>query len=217
MSEEELNLDMPETHDELNAGANVKIHHEFPFSREEALRREGEAMAQFEALQKLIGAATGPRIPADGMFKGPRNTYETATSGPSFGHIYHRDGAPATRHASFQAENYGDSGSFGKAVFHIPFGGNVGIQLPLAPAAPGGLSVDDHVLQAGPENNEPRHRRSDRSAFVESVTDVSVSQMGHCRICSFVLVEVGQHRLIDRSKTLRSSLPDPDTHPSLTS
>ena len=139
-------------------------------------------MAQFEALQKLIGEARQVHVSATGRARGPRETFDTTTSGPSFGHIHHRDGMPTSRHVSIQPEPYGSSHMIGNAMFHIPFGGNIGIPLPRAPIMLGRFSTaglihdpalsNVHVIGDSPET---KHKRSDRSAFVESVTDVSPS------------------------------------------
>jgi hypothetical protein len=174
--------DMPDLNVGVGTAPNVKIHHEYPFSPEDALRKEGEAIAQFEALQKLIGTAGHAFHPTSGGVKGPRETYETTTSGPSFGHLHHRDNMPTSRHVSYQPELIGDPPVMGSALFHIPFGGNFGIPLPRAPITLRRLPVsglaDEPVLNAHVlgDSLADRHKRSDRSAFVESVTDVSIRQ-----------------------------------------
>jgi len=156
-------------------------------------------MAQFEALQRLIGAAGGVHVSTSGGVKGPRETYDTTTSGPSFGHLHHRDGMPISRHISYQQE-LGAPSFMGNAMFHIPFGANVGIPLPRAPLMFGGLPLPGSLPAAigrdaphSTDSPEHRQKRSDRSAFVESVTDVSRSPtkcQDNLSRQSFVLVRI---------------------------
>jgi hypothetical protein len=74
---------------------NVKIHHDFEFDPAHAMRQEAAALAHLESMQRLVGAAQGHHVNPDaGEKRGPRDTYQTSTSGPSFGHLLHHDGMP---------------------------------------------------------------------------------------------------------------------------
>jgi len=178
--------------------------------------KEQAALAHIEALGQLTGASGGPVIPPTITgTKGPRETYETATSVPSFGHILHRDGMPISRHMSYQqgpflpghgpivlgqgAISREPAGFSGTGYFHVPFGPDV--RLRFGGGLPGGaLSglqgmmgaaaglAQDHGAQPGDTGpigraqlgviaespaTERTRRREDKSAYVESITDVS--------------------------------------------
>ena len=202
--------------DQAQTGPNVKVYHEYPFDPVEAAGKEEAALAHIEALRQLTEASGGPVVhPMNTGTKGPRETYETTTSVPSFGHILHQDGMPVSRHMSYQQEPFMSShgpillgqgavarelaGLSGTGFFHVPYGPDV--RLRLGAGVPGGplggwksmlgspadITVNP-VTQAGvpgttggeplgviaesPATEQPQ-RRDDKSAYVESITDVS--------------------------------------------
>jgi hypothetical protein len=100
--------------DQVNDAPHVHHpHHEHPFTLADAAYKQTEAMelARAETLARLEAMTGAGAHPAFGMdsihpsgqaqahapgIKGPRATYDTTTSGPSFGHIIHRDGHPVS-------------------------------------------------------------------------------------------------------------------------
>jgi len=202
--------------DQAQTGPNVKVYHEYPFDPVEAAGKEEAALAHIEALRQLTEASGGPVVhPMNTGTKGPRETYETTTSVPSFGHILHQDGMPVSRHMSYQQEPFMSShgpillgqgavarelaGLSGTGFFHVPYGPDVrlrfGAGVPGGPlggwksmlGSPADITVNP-VTQAGvpgttggeplgviaesPATEQPQ-RRDDKSAYVESITDVS--------------------------------------------
>lgn len=188
-------------------------HHEFPFSKEEAAEKQAEAMARIQTLAQLTNRqadyASGERTPTgrkSGM-RGPhRMTYETVTSVPSFGHLYHRDGMPISRHLTMQPDpgfipGHGPivtgqgnvsrelAGLSSSDFFRLPFGPMVQIHRPFPfPQSPDdiplGMGIGGILAEAlrsdypedrfhVAESPDSIQRRDARSAFVESVEDVS--------------------------------------------
>ncbi|WVW79485.1 hypothetical protein I302_101454 [Kwoniella bestiolae CBS 10118] len=166
-----------------------KAHHEYPFSHAEAQAKQLQAMeqaraaalAQLEAAQRnsaiemeqeMLAALENSMIQGG---KGPRQTYDTMDSGPSFGHILHQNGIPLSARPSVQMNN--------PDFFRIPFGVPVGLNVPrpllvMRDSAGAGLGLglspdlldileqDQGISPRGPE---------DRSAFVETVEDEEAS------------------------------------------
>ncbi|KAK4685503.1 MFS transporter, UMF1 family, partial [Tremellales sp. Uapishka_1] len=158
-------------------------HHDYPFSLQEAARKQQDAMelARAQALAQLESQPFGAGIlPLSGENKGPRGTYTTSTSGPSFGHLVHQNGLP--RHLSLQSGTEPFS-------MHIPFGVPAGfpIQRPMMVMrnsagvglgiAVGGGSRGLAGVSLNPgltgvqEMTEEEVRKEDRSAYVETVDD----------------------------------------------
>jgi hypothetical protein len=191
-------------------------HHEFPFSKEEAAEKQAEAMAHIQTLAQLTnrqadyaGGEPTPTGRESGM-RGPhRMTYETVTSVPSFGHLYHRDGMPISQHLSMQPDpafipGHGPivtgqgnvsrelAGLSASDFFRLPFGPMVQLHRPFpSPQSPDDLPLGmgiGGILAEALRSDHPEdrfhvaespdsvQRRDARSAFVESVEDVS------CRI-----------------------------------
>lgn len=135
-----------------------------------------------------VDASRGPRRSA---FKGPRQTFDTSTSGPCFGHILHRDGVPISARPSIQVapEGFVPDRPLSELseVFRIPFGVPIGMSIPRplmamrdSAGAPGGLGLGMptllDIIQGHGEGSPLRRRPEDRSAYVETVEDVSLSQ-----------------------------------------
>ncbi|RXK38177.1 hypothetical protein M231_04551 [Tremella mesenterica] len=197
----------PQVDTQSQAGPHVHHPHpEHPFDVGEAARKQAEAMqaARAEALAQLEAATrTSPQAPdtrqtAIGQLvpeglgtgqKGPRQTYETSTSGPSFGHLLHQDGRPITGRFSAQPEppNPASRGSVGiggaGAFFRIPFGVPLGLGVPrplMVMRSDTGLGMGLGLTPQGVQQ-EARHigevvdkvelDRKSRSAFVESIAD----------------------------------------------
>ncbi|KAK8843968.1 hypothetical protein IAR55_006760 [Kwoniella newhampshirensis] len=173
-------------------------HHELPFSPAEAQGRQLEAMeeARAAALAQLEAAQRNPDIMMEqemmvglgmedgiGQSRGPRQTFDTTTSGPSFGHILHQDGFPPTSaQPSRQSPMEGMGprqvgGVSDPSFFRILFGVPMGMTAPrsmmvmrdsgrarLGLGIPSLFDILDSpvVDKRGPE---------DRSAFVETVED----------------------------------------------
>jgi hypothetical protein len=153
-------------------------HHEHPFTIAEAAQRQSEAMEQAHAetlarLEAMAGVGAGPQgILGEGpAVKGPRATYDTMTSGPSFGHILHRDGHPIS----------GLSSDFVRVPFGVPLGATlprpmmlmrtgtgIGMGIGLPGLGMGRLSAGLSGIAESPEGP----RREERSAYVETVEDV---------------------------------------------
>ena len=190
---------LPESATEPQPQPQPHLHHahpEYPFSPEEATRKQAEAMqaARAEALAQLEAATRLPAQP--GLFpgpKGPRQTYQTSTSGPSFGHILHQDGHPIPPHFSFQpslaevpSSARQNAGLSGGSFFRIPFGVPLGTGIPrplvimrsdTGLATGLGVTKDSvaaevHHLGEVDDQRERRSRKDDRSAFVETIPDV---------------------------------------------
>ncbi|WWC72987.1 uncharacterized protein I206_106951 [Kwoniella pini CBS 10737] len=163
-----------------------KPHHEFPFSHTEAQAKQVQAMeqaraaalAQLEAAQRnsaigmeqeMLAALENSMLHEND--KGPRQTYDTMDSGPSFGHLLHQNGIPLSARHSAQ--------DFFRIPFGVPLGMNVprpllvmrdsagaGLGLGLSPDLLEILEQDQRISPRGPE---------DRSAFVETVEDEEAS------------------------------------------
>lgn len=174
------------------------VHHphpEYPFSPEEAAHKQAEAMqaARAEALAHLEAAAHFPVPP--GIFPGPkglRETYQTSTSGPSFGHILHHNGRPIPPDYSFRtslaevpSSARQNAGLSGGSFFRIPFGVPLGTGIPrplvimrsdtgLATGlgvTKDGVAAEVHHLGEVDDQPERKSRKDDRSAFVETIPD----------------------------------------------
>ncbi|KAK6906142.1 hypothetical protein I203_100126 [Kwoniella mangroviensis CBS 8507] len=175
-------LEQPSAHEH-------RPHHDYPFSHAEAQAKQLQAMeqaraaalAQLEAAQRnsaiemeqeMLAALENSIMQGD---KGPRQTYDTMDSGPSFGHILHQNGIPLSARPSVQMNN--------PDFFRIPFGVPVGLDVPrpllvmrdsagaglglgLSPDLLDVLEQDQGISPRGPE---------DRSAFVETVEDEEAS------------------------------------------
>ncbi|KAL7421133.1 hypothetical protein Q5752_004018 [Cryptotrichosporon argae] len=172
---------------ELDAAPHVHHpHHDFPFSHAQAAAKQSEAMerARAEALAQLEASAGAPE--AASGFKGPRQTYETTTSGPSFGHILHKDGKPVPPRMSVQTAALDpgadarriaglSTGSFTRIPFGVPLGATLprplmvlsgGVGLGFGVGLPSRMGNLSHIAES-PEYAPPQAR----SAFVESVED----------------------------------------------
>ena len=219
-----------------------KGHHEHAFSHQDAARQQAEAMeiaraqalAQLHHAQAQVQAMEGmdDEIPADlaramgslGMIHGQgfghpgpagaRGTYDTGTSGPSFGHLYHDGAQPTSARQSVQQPRLdqvgtgagmddGEGEAGGHAMMRdmaayggqqpgsfvrVPFGVPLSMQLPrpmMVMRTPTGMAMGIGVPQVGigamglgmvPPGIEhaERDKRDDRSAYVETVDDVSI-------------------------------------------
>lgn len=147
-----------------------------------------EALARLEANRGEV-----PDILPNGM-KGPRGTYDTATSGPSFGHLDHFAGHPTSAHQSYQMPFGAGPGSSpmmreppgGSAFFRIPFGvpNSAVLPRPMMVMRTGtgvgmgvgigsvGLGMQGARLEEVPEASEGSRPRDNKSAFVETIEDV---------------------------------------------
>lgn len=145
-----------------------------------------QALAQLESIPDR-GAADKSAQPAEGGgLKGPRVTYQTSTSGPSFGHILHQDGHPVPGRLSLQHGPGDTRGSVPMTrdsdlpFFRIPFGVPMGAMMPrpmlVTRTGTGmnmGIAIGGH-LQSVTES-PGNARRKDRSAYMETVEDVNRS------------------------------------------
>ncbi|WVO15544.1 hypothetical protein L204_103204 [Cryptococcus depauperatus] len=196
--------DEDEKHTEYNIH---EPHRDYPFSyaAAEAQRKEAmedaraAALAQLEAAQRtvdeeledkmreILGMSDQPQY-LSGQ-KGPRHTFETTTSGPSFGHILHQNGVPVSARPSMQAAPAGFSD-----IFRMPLGVPIGMNVPRplmvmhdSSGAPGGLGLggfggigipglldilelEERERSIGKTGRSPEAR----SAFVETVEDDEV-------------------------------------------
>nr|XP_031858883.1 uncharacterized protein CI109_005702 [Kwoniella shandongensis]KAA5525955.1 hypothetical protein CI109_005702 [Kwoniella shandongensis] len=168
-----------------------RAHHDFPFSHAEAQGRQFQAMedARAAALAQLEAAQRNSDImmeqemlagmgmePTEGeAAKGPRQTFDTTTSGPSFGHLLHQDGFPLSARPSMQPpmDGFGPDPTF----FRIPFGVPMGMTVPRplmvmrdSGGARLGLGLPD-LLDMMDTPTVDRRGPEDRSAFVETVED----------------------------------------------
>lgn len=171
--------------------------------QDEALENaRGQALAQ---LQDSRGRQPGA---GQDNAKGQRGTYDTSASGPSFGHILHHNGMPISRHMSMQPSLIEENGPdahqareraalSGGPFFRIPFGVpmNANLSRPMMALRTDtgigmGIGYDAGAVRAmqqgaseygmdgiGDNPEDPR-RRADRSAYVESVEDVSLAARG---------------------------------------
>ncbi|ORY33094.1 hypothetical protein BCR39DRAFT_557284 [Naematelia encephala] len=165
-------------------------HHDFPFDPAEAQRKQSEAMAHAVALAQLEASTSHPPARPDAV-KGPRETYQTMTSEPSFGQLHHRDGHPITRETSIEPLPRQAGPEQGDVVdqpfFHIPFGIPLGAQIPRPMLVtrqgtgigfglggmPTGVRMErDTAPRLVPvESPETVGRKTVKSAYVESVED----------------------------------------------
>ena len=177
-------------------------HHDYPFSHTEAAQKQAEAMAEARAqalaqLQASNDQANG--APAQSKSpgpKGPRRTYETSTSGPSFGHILHQDGRPMRLsgpplppghpQSVPMARDTGGNQPFMRIPFGVPMGASIQRPLFVMRNSVGvgmGVGLGGQGLQgSGLAFGGPPHghgisaadRAKDaRSAYVETIEDVS--------------------------------------------
>jgi hypothetical protein len=184
-------------------------HHDYPFSHTEAAQKQTEAMAEAraQALAQLQAsneqASGGPaqNKPSGGP-KCPRRTYETSTSGPSFGHILHQDGRPMRLsgpplppghpQSVPMARDVGGGQPFMRIPFGVPMGASIQRPLFVMRNSAGvgmGVGLGGQGLQgSGMAFGDPQHgmggdihrsaaeRAKDaRSAYVETIKDVSGS------------------------------------------
>lgn len=158
-----------------------------------------QALAQLEASKSnamgLSGQQTGQGV------KGPRGTYETSTSGPSFGHKMHQDGRPLRLSGPSlppghpqsvpMAREEGGQLPFMRIPFGVPMGASIprplfvmrnsaGVGMGVGLGGPTGvqdMSTQQQGLTAGQSGDSPRQaherRKEDRSAYVETIEDVS--------------------------------------------
>lgn len=193
-------------------------HHDFPFSHEAAAAKQAKAMeaaradalAQLEAARKSITQQAINPTPNGGGKKGPRGTYETSTSGLSFGHIMHKDGrptrisipGPVMMDAHAGQEHSPMSMMLGQGLtgsgpgdgpggsFRIPFGvpmsasiprpmlvmrnsAGVGLGLGMGMGMNMGMGMGSGGLPDVAESPQSRGRQTARSAYVETIEDVS--------------------------------------------
>ncbi|WVQ93108.1 hypothetical protein IAU59_000172 [Kwoniella sp. CBS 9459] len=185
-------LEQPSAHEH-------KAHHEHPFSHAEAQAKQVQAMeearaaalAQLEAAQRqsiiqmeqemmdtLNMGTTHPM----GREMGPRQTYDTMTSGPSFGHLLHQNGMPLSATQSMQVPPDGfdprQITGMSDSFFRIPFGVPMGMSIPRpllvmrdSAGAGLGLGLSPDLLDILEEETKPARGPEDRSAFVETVED----------------------------------------------
>ena len=198
-------------------------HHDFPFSHAEAAEKQHEAMtaaraqalAQLEATRQNAADQSGQQAGQGGGLKGPRRTYETSTSGPSFGHINHEDGQPLRMSGPLVPPGFAQSTPMMRDMggpppfMRIPFGVPLGASIPRPlfvmrnsvgvgmgvglGGGPGGMR--DMAQMPGPPGAQhymsspspEQKRKDDRSAYVETIEDVSCSPNStasladHCR------------------------------------
>lgn len=208
----------PDSYEEIQYRIH-KLRHEFPFShsKAEAKQREGmedaraAALAQLETAQhnvdtdlkrgmmEILGMMSGAGLSEIGAasaqdgngLKGPRQTFDTSTSGPSFGHILHQNDVPISARPSMHVdpESLGPGHSLTgvSEVFPIPFGVPIEMSIPRplmvmrdSAETPGGLGfgmLTSLDIIEGHGGGSPFGRRpEDRNAYVETVEDVSSSQ-----------------------------------------
>ncbi|WVF65435.1 hypothetical protein IAT40_000162 [Kwoniella sp. CBS 6097] len=196
-SDEQLErLELPSAHEH-------KPHHEHPFSHAEAQAKQIQAMeearaaalAQLEAAQRqsilqmeqeMMNTLNSANVPPSGAAKGPRQTYDTMTSGPSFGHLLHQNGMPLSATQSMQIPPDGfdprQITGMSDSFFRIPFGVPMGMSVPRpllvmrdSAGAGLGLGLGPDLLDILEEEAKPARGQEDRSAFVETVEDEECS------------------------------------------
>ncbi|WWC91089.1 uncharacterized protein L201_006030 [Kwoniella dendrophila CBS 6074] len=174
-----------------------KPHHEFAFSHAEAQAKQLQAMeeARSAALAQLEAAQRNSAIEMEQEMlavlenhmqqgqgeKGPRGTYDTLDSGPSFGHLLHQNGFPLSARPSTQ--NPPENANFFRVPFGVPLGMNVPRPLLVMRDSAGaglGLGLNPDLLEILEQDQgiNPRGRGrgpEDRSAFVETVEDEETS------------------------------------------
>jgi hypothetical protein len=149
--------------------------------------------ARAQALAQLQNPAAQAK-PSGGP-KGPRRTYETSTSGPSFGHILHQDGRPmrlsgpplppGQAQSVPMARDIGGQQPFMRIPFGVPMGASIQRPLFVMRNSAGvgmGVGLGGQGLQGsglafgGPPHGMGSHaeRTKDaRSAYVETIEDAS--------------------------------------------
>jgi hypothetical protein len=202
-------VEEPSEHDQAFPPKQPHIHphhHDYPFSHAEAAQKQTEAMAEAraQALAQLQASnANGQPAQAKSSVgpKGPRRTYETSTSGPSFGHILHQDGRPMRLsgpplppghpQSSPMMRDMGGNQPFMRIPFGVPMGASIQRPLFVMRNSAGvgmGVGLGGQGLQGtgiafgGPQHGMGTHaeRAKDaRSAYVETIEDVSRSLKGH--------------------------------------
>jgi hypothetical protein len=165
-----------------------------------------QALAQLQASND-DGAVAQDR-PAGGI-KGPRATYETSTSGPSFGHIQHQDGGPTrlsgpplpTSHlqSAPMARDVGGNPPFMRIPFGVPMGASiqrplfvmrnsVGVGMGVGLGGQGlqgsGLAFGDaqHGMSGHAQHSHAARAKDARSAYVETIEDVRRVSADGCEI-----------------------------------
>lgn len=164
-----------------------------------------QALAQLEATRQSPGGHMTPGNGAVAPNKGPRGTYETSTSGPSFGHILHQDGRPLRvsgpplppghpQSAPMSSEPGGQA-PFVRIPFGVPLGASIprplfvmrnsaGVGMGVGLGGPTGVqnraaqsvpSAAQHYM--APPQGEAK-RKDDRSAYVETIEDVGIDSYG---------------------------------------
>ncbi|WVR08956.1 hypothetical protein IAU60_006015 [Kwoniella sp. DSM 27419] len=221
-----------ELHDEIDHSATAhKTHRDPTISHAEAHSKQNEAMeraraaalAHLEAAQQRAMNDVERDILGDiqGIgFRGPRETFETVTSDPSFGHMMIENEFPlAAGHsvqlASMDAPHHEVQdpthlAGMSNLFLRIPFGVPLGMHIPGSlivteddDRAGLGLSYDQNLFSFLQEDETPRPRhRQDRSAFVETVEDED-SPVGASRT---------EHTMqsVTASPKLGADLPDHD-------
>lgn len=182
-------------------------HHDFPFSHAEAAHKQQEAMAearaqalaQLEATKQNAANGAIQNKPAGGP-KGPRRTYETSTSGPSFGHLMHQNGLPLGMsgpplppghpQSVPMARDLGGKNPFMRIPFGVPQGAmiqrplfvmrnsvGVGMGVGLGGAGLQGPSYGMAGMQqpSGSPQGFANKAKDARSAYVETIEDVNSS------------------------------------------
>lgn len=158
-----------------------------------------QALAQLEATRQHPSGQAAPASGALGAVKGPRGTYETSTSGPSFGHILHQDGRPLRvsgpplppghPQSAPMSREVGGQAPFVRIPFGVPLGASIprplfvmrnsaGVGMGVGLGGPTGVQnmAAQSVPSAGQQfirvpSGEGR-RKDDRSAYVETIEDV---------------------------------------------
>ena len=164
------------------------------------------AVARAQALAQLEASKQNAEEPIHqtgqtGGLKGPRRTYETSTSGPSFGHIMHQDGQPLRMSGPVMPPGFPQSAPMARDIggpppfIRIPFGVPLGASIPrplfvmrnsvgvgMGVGLGGGVGgMQDMAKMPGPPAGQQyisapspeQKRKDDRSAYVETIEDVS--------------------------------------------
>jgi hypothetical protein len=157
-----------------------------------------QALAQLEAADQGASMGVEQNKPSGGP-KGPRRTYETSTSGPSFGHILHHNGLPIGMPGPAlppgfpqsvpMSRDLGGNNPFMRIPFGVPMGASIQRPLFVMRNSVGvgmGVGLGGQGLQ-GPtygiqgsqkrQNDSPlstaARAKDARSAYVETIEDVS--------------------------------------------
>lgn len=206
------------------------------------------ALAQLEAAQhivdaklesemmEILGMMSGARLdgvnaaggPGGNAPKGPRQTFDTNTSGPSFGHILHQDGVPISACPSMRVAPEGFASGRPltelSEVFRIPFGVPIGMSIPRplmvmrdSPGAPGDLGLGMpallNIIQGHGEGSPLRRKQEDRSAYVETVEDVSLSKVD-CELTVAANPSMQEEEVLSPIRTdVRTEVPSKTSSP----